>query len=232
MQHLGVLTDAKLVVIRRQGKYRFNYLNPVPLQKIYDRWVSRFARPHAANVLALKAFVESQPASQNKVELEDRMSSEHASTIASASMIQVEIEIIINAKRERVWQALLHETPKWWRQDFFTSPRTKAFVIEPRVGGRAYEDYGDGNGAMWFTVNLLDAPSRLQWVGHMGGSFPGPAISIVEINLEESGPRTVLKLRDQLVGKVNEKSVTQMREGWKLLMDDSLKFFVEANASG
>jgi len=68
--------------------------------------------------------------------------------IGSASVFQVEIQVTINAPQQRVWQALLYETPQWWRKDFFTSPKTKAFVIEPRVGGRAYEDYGDGNGAM------------------------------------------------------------------------------------
>ena len=31
MQHLGVLTDAGLVVARRRGRERFNHLNPVPL---------------------------------------------------------------------------------------------------------------------------------------------------------------------------------------------------------
>jgi len=147
--------------------------------------------------------------------------------IGSASVFQVEIQVTINAPQQRVWQALLYETPQWWRKDFFTSPKTKAFVIEPRVGGRAYEDYGDGNGAMWFTVNLLDAPNRLQWVGHMGGSFSGPAISIVEINLEESGNLTVLKLRDQLVGKANDQSIEQMTSGWKMLMEEALKQHVE-----
>lgn len=61
----------------------------------------------------------------------------------------------------------------------------------------------------------------------MGGSFSGPAISIVEINLEESGNLTVLKLRDQLVGKANDQSIEQMTSGWKMLMEEALKQHVE-----
>jgi uncharacterized protein YndB with AHSA1/START domain len=190
---------------------------------MHDRWVSQFTRPAAANVLALKRFVETNP------QMKEPQMPHDSPAIGTASMIQVEIEVTIKAPRQRVWQALLHESPAWWRKDFFTSPKTRAFIIEPRVGGRAYEDYGDGNGAIWFTVNLLDAPNRLQWTGQMGGSFPGPAISIVEINLipAADGTATVLKLRDQLIGKVNEKSIEDMTSGWKMLMDEGLRGYVE-----
>lgn len=234
MQHLTVLTEAKLVLIRRQGKFRYNFLNAAPLVAMHDRWVSQFARPTAANVLALKRFVETNPQMKETDMPQDSSSGIGgppmiSPAIGTASMIQVEIEVTIKAPRQRVWLALLHESPAWWRKDFFTSPKTTAFIIEPKVGGRAYEDYGDGNGAIWFTVNLLDAPNRLQWTGQMGGSFPGPAISIVEINLIPSadGTATILKLRDQLIGKVNEKSVEDMTMGWKMLMDEGLRGYVE-----
>lgn len=45
MQHLRVLEEAELVVPRRDGRERYNYLNPVPIQRIYDRWVSRYTKP-------------------------------------------------------------------------------------------------------------------------------------------------------------------------------------------
>ena len=45
MQHLRVLEDAELVIPRREGRKRFNYLNPVPIQAVYDRWVVRYMRP-------------------------------------------------------------------------------------------------------------------------------------------------------------------------------------------
>ncbi len=43
MQHLGVLEKAKLVIVKREGRQRWNYLNVMPLQEIYDRWISRYA---------------------------------------------------------------------------------------------------------------------------------------------------------------------------------------------
>jgi DNA-binding transcriptional ArsR family regulator len=62
MQHLRVLVDAELVTIRRAGRRRFNYLNPVPIQRIHDRWVSRYRRHWAEALVDLKTELESQHA--------------------------------------------------------------------------------------------------------------------------------------------------------------------------
>jgi len=43
MQHLGVLEKADLIIVKRQGRHRWNYLNPLPIKDIYDRWISRYA---------------------------------------------------------------------------------------------------------------------------------------------------------------------------------------------
>ena len=58
MQHLGVLTDARLVLVRREGRYRFNYLNAVPLVQAYERWVSTYAAPMAHGALALRTSLK------------------------------------------------------------------------------------------------------------------------------------------------------------------------------
>jgi DNA-binding transcriptional ArsR family regulator len=51
MQHLSVLEDAELVIIRRTGRYRWNYLNPLPIKDIHDRWIGRYAE-RAVDLLA------------------------------------------------------------------------------------------------------------------------------------------------------------------------------------
>ena len=43
MQHLGVLERADLIIIRREGRHRWNYINPLPIKEIYDRWISEYA---------------------------------------------------------------------------------------------------------------------------------------------------------------------------------------------
>lgn len=58
MLHLGVLTDAGLVIAKREGKYRWNHLNVEPIQRIYERWLSSYARPAATLLNRLKDDLE------------------------------------------------------------------------------------------------------------------------------------------------------------------------------
>lgn len=58
MQHLARLEEAGLVISRKEGRHRFNFLNPVPLQQVYERWVSQYTAPFAASLVALKNQLE------------------------------------------------------------------------------------------------------------------------------------------------------------------------------
>jgi DNA-binding transcriptional ArsR family regulator/uncharacterized protein YndB with AHSA1/START domain len=58
MKHLRVLEAASLVVSRKVGREKFHYLNPVPVQLVHDRWVSKYTRPRVAALAALKAELE------------------------------------------------------------------------------------------------------------------------------------------------------------------------------
>ncbi len=58
MQHLKVLAAAELVVPRREGRRRYNYLNPVPIQGIFDRWVVRYTRPWTEALVDLRNELE------------------------------------------------------------------------------------------------------------------------------------------------------------------------------
>ena len=40
-QHLGVLEAAALITTRREGRYKFHYIDTRPLRCIIDRWPSR-----------------------------------------------------------------------------------------------------------------------------------------------------------------------------------------------
>jgi len=43
-QHLEVLAAAGLVESKREGRYKFHYLNPRPLESIADRWLQADAK--------------------------------------------------------------------------------------------------------------------------------------------------------------------------------------------
>ena len=62
MKHLDVLEAAGLLVVRREGRFRRNFLNPMPIQRVCERWIHRHTRQLAAAMSRLKDHVESAPA--------------------------------------------------------------------------------------------------------------------------------------------------------------------------
>ncbi len=65
MKHLGILEAAGLVTVRREGRVRWNQLNPMPIQRIYDRWVAGHLRGMASALSRLKDHVENTPRPQS-----------------------------------------------------------------------------------------------------------------------------------------------------------------------
>ena len=41
-KHLGLLEKANLIAVVWQGREKLHYLNPVPLNEIYERWISKY----------------------------------------------------------------------------------------------------------------------------------------------------------------------------------------------
>jgi len=57
-QHLDVLVAANLVATVRSGREKLHFLNPVPLQEIYERWIAKFERPRLKALSDLKHRLE------------------------------------------------------------------------------------------------------------------------------------------------------------------------------
>ena len=54
MKHIDVLRAAGLINTREEGRQRVNSLNAVPIRRIYERWVSRYAEFWADRLLRLE----------------------------------------------------------------------------------------------------------------------------------------------------------------------------------
>jgi uncharacterized protein YndB with AHSA1/START domain len=83
MKHLRLLEEAGLVVTKRRGREKLHFLNPVPIQLVHDRWVSKYAEPWASTLSGLKNRLE-EP--MEKV-----------------------FEIYIKTTPERLWEAITNE---------------------------------------------------------------------------------------------------------------------------
>jgi uncharacterized protein YndB with AHSA1/START domain len=144
----------------------------------------------------------------------------------AAGVVEARIEITVHAAQQRVWDALVNEATHWWPREFYSSPRTKKFVIEPKLGGRVGEDYGGGEGFNWYTVNGVDRPNLLLLVGYMGPPFGGPFCSLLRLELKAtSATETQLTIIDAVFGQV---AGCDNETGWRQIFDDNFRVYVES----
>jgi DNA-binding transcriptional ArsR family regulator len=66
MKHMDVLREAGLMLTREEGRQRVNSLNAVPIQRIYERWVSRYQGYWADSLLRLQDDFQSDGAAERR----------------------------------------------------------------------------------------------------------------------------------------------------------------------
>jgi DNA-binding transcriptional ArsR family regulator/uncharacterized protein YndB with AHSA1/START domain len=195
MQHLGVMVDADLVLVRRRGRHRYNYLNPAPLAEWYHRWVSPIARRAAEEAIALRLHVE-----KGVEEMGDGNAGERVRTV------RIESELRFDSTPERVFRALTDETLEWFPHTYGEN-RTKAVIVEPKVGGLHYEDWGEGRGHLYGHVTVYDPPHQFSTRGRL---MPGTILDS-EYKLELDGDGVVLAMTKTAVGAMTDEEAASIR---------------------
>ena len=59
-KHLKVLEEAGLVLVRREGREKLHFLNPVPIRLIHDRWIDKYTERHVTALIDLKNALEDE----------------------------------------------------------------------------------------------------------------------------------------------------------------------------
>lgn len=95
MKHLRVLEAAGLVVTRRDGRLKRHFLNPVPIRRVHDRWIRKYAEPIVGAMSELKRTLE-----------------------APMGELEHVYEVVIRTTPEKLWKALTDpdETEKYFYQ--------------------------------------------------------------------------------------------------------------------
>jgi len=57
-KHLVLLEEANLVVTVKRGREKLHYLNPVPINEIYMRWIGKFERKQVQALYNLKLALQ------------------------------------------------------------------------------------------------------------------------------------------------------------------------------
>lgn len=143
-------------------------------------------------------------------------------------VMEIRMEVRIAAPRRRVWRALVRETGRWWIEGFVAQKSSTRFVLEPRIGGRAYESGPGGQGLLWWTVTGLETDHRLQMAGDLTPSYGGPARLYEDFVLEDDGEDTLLKFTETAHGSLGKGLEKSLRDGWATLLLKGLKPYAES----
>jgi DNA-binding transcriptional ArsR family regulator/uncharacterized protein YndB with AHSA1/START domain len=209
MKHLNILEKAGLIIVRREGRRRWNHLNAVPLRRIYERWVSAYESHWAGALLQVKRIAEHSRSAQREAQAMDRF--------------HIEQKVYIDAEPLQVFDALT-EPMAWWSHSFSDSPH--AIQLEPQVGGRFFEVFDEsGDGALYAVVNYIKQGETLRMTGPMG--MRGAVVGVVRFDLESQNGGTLLALSHRVIGEVDEETHIGYDDGWRKLLETHLKNFVE-----
>jgi DNA-binding transcriptional ArsR family regulator/uncharacterized protein YndB with AHSA1/START domain len=212
MKHLDVLQRAGLLVVRRSGRKRYNHLNAVPIQQIYQRWVGKYAGPAASSLLNLKELTETG---------DTPMSISRQPETAAIDSFHIEQEVNIAAPRTKVWDALTKNIGQWWAFRIADGE----ISLDAQLGGH-FSERGEDGGAIWGTVTFIKKGERLTLNGCLGTSQK-PIEAVYTYLLEDAGDGTLLKLSHRAIGQGLENMGDEYDEGWKQLLNTFLKPFVE-----
>lgn len=210
MQHLEVLTSAGMVLVRRRGRFRFNHLNPVPLREWYQRWVGPLVDDAAVEMTSLRRHLERREGAMNELEV--------------VRTVRIETELRFAAPPERVFRALTTETLEWFPHTY-GGDRVVGIVVEPRVGGLHYEDWGDGAGYLYGQVVVYDPPKRYATRGRV---MLGTILDS-DYLIEGDGDGSRLKMSKVAVGPMTEEEAGSIhRFGDIAMFEDALRRVVES----
>jgi DNA-binding transcriptional ArsR family regulator/uncharacterized protein YndB with AHSA1/START domain len=215
MKHLTILEEGNLVVVRREGKYRRNFLNAVPLQEMHNRWVGKYMQSTANSLLNLQAIAEKKGGDLAMSATEKEQN----------RVFRIEQEVLINAPREQVFKALTEQAGDWW--EFRLAPKevTSQFTFDPVPGGKFIEKWRENEGAVWGTVYYVNVPEEIRLHGHLG--MQGAVNSSYTYRLLDKEGATLLQLSHTASGIIEENWEQEHSEGWKHLLGTLLKNYVE-----
>lgn len=134
MKHLQVLEDAGLITTLKIGREKHHYLNPVPIQLVYERWVSKYAQPWAQTLTGLKNALEEKSMTKRPDHI---------------------FQVFIRTTPEQLWQALIDGDIT---QQYYFGSR----VDSTWKAGATYR-YPNPNGGVFVEGKVLevDPPRRL-----------------------------------------------------------------------
>jgi len=204
MKHLGVLQEAGLVVSRKDGRRKWNYLNAAPLRRVYERWVSRYEDRWAGSLLDLQRLAESQEGSSVPVD-----------TIEIAARV-IQTEVHVKAEPTSVYDLFFDRAHDWFYESE-ESRATQKTIIERKIGGLFYmetrRDAGPPDQNVLGIITMLNPGRKIRLRGDC--TVPNAFIANMTIGFEpvDGGARVYIEHR--MAGEFDADLPAGFEEGWQ-----------------
>ncbi len=200
MKHLGVLQDAGLVVTHKKGRFKYHYLNAVPLQQTIDRWIEPMrAKPAAQAVLNLKENLE------------------RTENMTKPDFV---MQTFIRCTQDALWDAL--SDPAAMAAYHFMCDRVDG---EAKVGGTLTWVMPDGNTMLVQKPTLVEPKTRIEATFEPRFFGPDAPASRMAFLIEPQGENCKLTIEHYDLPPGQE----GVAEGWSRLAA-SLKSWLETGA--
>jgi uncharacterized protein YndB with AHSA1/START domain len=151
-------------------------------------------------------------------------------TNGPAGYARHELEVIIEAPRERVWKALTTQIDAWWLPSFHMVGPGSVVSLRAEAGGHLVERVEGGGSLLWGTVQMVVPGESLYLVGFSHPEWGGPATTLLRFTLADRERGTAVTLSESLHGRISEDNLASLREGWRDLLGAGLKKFVETGS--
>ena len=140
-----------------------------------------------------------------------------------------ERELVVPGAPDVVYDAMTGDVSGWWDHTFSESP--EQLVLEARPGGRFYESFAPGQGALHATVIYADRGKLLRFDGPLGLS--GKALQMVHtFRFEPGGDSTRITLEVHAAGELEDGWVEAVENVWRHFLVERFKPYVEAGGDG
>ena len=188
-KHLKILEQAELIIPVWKGKEKIHYLNPVPLQLVYNRWMSKFDENRVRALYNLKSVLEN-------------MNQE-------ANMKGLMYQIVITSKAQQVWEFLTNPdfTKKFWFG--------RQVISDWEIGSQVRVVTPDGKEEVQGKVLEFDPYKRLSYTWQTPEEADNEPSTVV-FELQEMGPLVKLTILHDI--DAESAKFQQAASGWTFIL--------------
>ena len=204
-KHLSILEEANLVSVRRHGREKLHFINPVPINSIAERWISKFEAPRLNALSELKRTLKEKTMADEK-----------------SSFVYV---TYIRTTPEQLWAALT--TSEFMKKYWF------GMNIETdwKAGSPWKLIFPDGRIADTGEIVELDRPRRivLKWRNEFRPELTAEGYARCSVELEPQDGAVKLTI-SHTIERAQSKLIEAVSGGWPRILSN-LKSLLETATS-